>query len=58
MIGRLDRATWVGFAVVALSAVLYWLANRAFDAQRGDFFYLADAFLHGRTWLTVQLGPR
>ena len=36
---------------------LYWLANRAFDAQRGDFFYLADAFLHGRTWLTVQLGP-
>ncbi len=57
MIARLDRATWVGFAVVALSAVLYWLANRAFDAQRGDFFYLADAFLHGRTWLTVQLGP-
>ena len=28
-----------------------------FDAGRGDFFYLADAFLHGRTWLDVVLGP-
>ena len=28
-------------------------ANRRFDAGRGDFFYLADAFLHGRTWLDV-----
>jgi hypothetical protein len=55
--GRIGRATLVGFAIVALSAVLYWLANRFFDAHRGDFFYLADAFLHGRTWLTVQLGP-
>jgi hypothetical protein len=47
----------VGLAVVAISAVLYWLANRQFDAHRGDFFYLADAFLHGRTWLPFQLGP-
>ena len=30
---------------------------RGFDAGRGDFFYLADAFLHGRTWLTFQPGP-
>jgi hypothetical protein len=52
-----DRATVVGFLVVAVSAVVYWLANRQFDAGRGDFFYLADAFLHGRTWLTVRLGP-
>jgi hypothetical protein len=43
--------------MVAVSAVLYWLANRQFDAHRGDFFYLANAFLHGRTWLTFQLGP-
>lgn len=57
MTARVDRATMLGFALVAVSAVLYWLANRFFDAQRGDFFYLADAFLHGRTWLTVQLGP-
>ena len=31
--------------------------DRDFDAGRGDFFYLADAFLHGRTWLTFQPGP-
>ena len=28
--------------------------TRGFDAGRGDFFYLADAFLHGRTWLTFR----
>jgi hypothetical protein len=32
-------------------------SNRNFNAGRGDFFYLADAFLHGRTWLTQALGP-
>ena len=46
----------IGLAVAALSAVLYWLADRRFDAGRGDFFYLADAFLHGRTWLATALG--
>ncbi|HUP55429.1 MAG TPA: hypothetical protein VM408_07975 [Methylomirabilota bacterium] len=46
-----------GLAVVAISAVLYWLANRQFDALRGDLFYLADAFLHGRASLDVRLGP-
>ncbi len=55
--GGVTRGTWVGLGVVVLSGVLYWLADRFFDARRGDFFYLADAFLHGRTWLTVQLGP-
>ena len=53
----IDRGSLAGFAVVAVSAVIYWLANRQFDAGRGDFFYLADAFLHGRTWLDVRLGP-
>jgi hypothetical protein len=57
MTARSDRATWIGLALVAGSAVLYWLANRQFDAGRGDFFYLADAFLHGRTGLSIQLGP-
>ncbi len=56
MTSRIDRATLLGFGVVAVSALLYWLANRAYDAGRGDFFYLADAFLHGRTWLEVPLG--
>ena len=47
----------IGLAVAALSAVIYWLCDRLFDAGRGDFFYLADAFLHGRTSLPVPLGP-
>lgn len=46
-----------GLAVVVVSGLLYWFAGRQFDAGRGDFFYLADAFLHGRTWLTFQPGP-
>jgi len=54
---RLDRATLAGLAIAAVSAAIYWLANRSFDAGRGDFFYLADAFLHGRTWLDSGLGP-
>src|SRR6476620_9831232 len=53
----LDRATVLGLVIVAVSAVIYWLANRAYDAGRGDLFYLADAFLHGRTWLEFQPGP-
>ena len=37
--------------------VVYWLSTASFDAGRGDFFYLADAFLHGRTWLDFAPGP-
>jgi len=51
------RPVLVGVAIVVIAAVIYWLCNRDFDAGRGDFFYLADAFLHGRTWLDVRLGP-
>jgi hypothetical protein len=51
------RGTVTGLALVAVSAVVYWLANRSFEAGRGDFFYLADAFLHGRTWLDFKPGP-
>jgi hypothetical protein len=56
MTARVDRALVLGLGVVAVSAVLYWLANRDFDANRGDFFWLADAFLHGRTWLDFRPG--
>jgi len=52
-----SRSTAVGLAVVGVSAVIYWLANRDYDAGRGDFFYLAEAFLLGRAWLTDALGP-
>jgi len=51
------RETTAGLALVAVSALVYWLADRGFDAGRGDFFYLADAFLHGRTWLDFRPGP-
>ena len=47
----------IGVVLVIVSFAIYWLCNRFFDAFRGDLFYLADAFLHGRTWLTVILGP-
>jgi len=54
---RLDRTTAIGFWLVVISAVVYWFANRDFNAGRGDFFYLAEAFLNGRTWLDFQPGP-
>ncbi len=54
---RPDRASAVGIALVVASAVIYWLCARDFDAGRGDFFYLADAFLHGRTWIEPGIGP-
>jgi hypothetical protein len=57
MTGRPSTTVVVGFVIVAVSALLYWLANRYFDAGRGDLFYLADAFLHGRTSIGVRLGP-
>jgi hypothetical protein len=47
----------MGLALVVVSGLIYWFANRQFDAGRGDLFYLADAFLHGRTWLDFQPGP-
>ena len=45
--------------VVLLAAALavYWLSARDFDSGRPDFIYLADALLHGRTWLEQALGP-
>jgi hypothetical protein len=54
---KADVGVWVGLAVTAVAAVIYWLCARDFDAGRGDLFYLADAFLHGRTWLDFQPGP-
>jgi hypothetical protein len=57
MTRRPSTAVLLGLAVVGISALLYWLANRDFDAGRGDLFYLADAFLHGRTAIDVRLGP-
>ncbi len=54
----LDRSARIGVGVTVVAALVYWLSNKSYDAGRGDFFYLADAFLHGRTWLDVRLGPQ
>ncbi len=54
---RIDRALVVGLVGVGVAALVYWLCARYFDAGRGDFFYLADAFLHGRTYLDFRPGP-
>jgi hypothetical protein len=53
---RFDRGAQIGIGVAIAAMAVYWLSNRMFDATRGDFFYLADAFLHGRVWLDVRLG--
>jgi hypothetical protein len=58
VLGRLDDAAWIGIGLTVAAAIVYWLGNRMYDATRGDLFYLADAFLHGRTWLDVRLGPQ
>jgi hypothetical protein len=54
---RPSRAAVVGIVVAAIASVVYWNSGRDFNAGRGDFFYLADAFLHGRTWLDFRPGP-
>jgi hypothetical protein len=55
--GRLDRMELTGLGLTALSALLFWLCNRLFDAHHGDFFYLADAFLHGRVSIDAATVP-
>lgn len=47
----------IGIGLFVAAVVVYWLSARTFDAGRPDLFYLADAFLHGRTWLSTPFGP-
>ncbi len=56
LLDRFDHKAQVGAAMVVLAFLIYWLSNHLYDATRGDFFYLADAFLHGRVSLDVRLG--
>jgi hypothetical protein len=51
------RTLLAGLGAALAAFVVYWLSNRGFDAGRPDMFYLADAFLHGRTWIASALGP-
>ena len=52
-------ATRRGFGVlVGLLAFVAFLGSaRGYDAGRPDFYFLADAFLHGRTWLEQAFNP-
>ncbi len=50
------RAPFVLALVLAAAASVYWYSARDFSSGRPDFYYLADAFLHGRTWLDRALG--
>lgn len=54
---RQPSAAVIGVLVTGIALFVYWLGNHNFDAGRGDFFYLADAFLKGHTWIDVVLGP-
>lgn len=54
---RSDMTTpLVGVLVAAVALFVYWLGNHNYDAGRGDFFYLAESFLHGHTWVEKALG--
>jgi hypothetical protein len=46
-----------GLLLTVFAFVFYVAAASRFSAGRPDLFYLADAFLHGRTWIDVTLGP-
>jgi hypothetical protein len=50
------RRILLGWLLVGLAAIVYWLSNRFYN-DRPDFFYLAQAFDQGKTWLDIRLGP-
>ncbi|MDP2350183.1 MAG: hypothetical protein Q8M74_03395, partial [Chloroflexota bacterium] len=54
---QVSRSALAGLLLAAGAFLIYWLSNHAFDAGRGDLFYLADAFVHGRVWIENALGP-
>jgi hypothetical protein len=54
---RRRRSPLALLAILAAAFGVFWWSAADFDAGRPDFYYLADAFLHGRTWLEQALGP-
>lgn len=52
-----SRPSLVGLGLVTLAFFLFAVSGYQFNAGRPDLFYLADAFLHGRTWLDHPFGP-
>ncbi len=59
-VARVLRSPWAPLAVGVVAFLLYLPLASQVSRDRPDFFYLADAFLHGRTWLApaVWLGPQ
>ncbi|HTS14944.1 MAG TPA: hypothetical protein VMH24_04700 [Candidatus Sulfotelmatobacter sp.] len=57
---RVLRSPWAPVAVGFVAFLLYLPLASQVQRDRPDFFYLADAFLHGRTWLEPAswLGPQ
>jgi hypothetical protein len=55
--GRPWRDAARPIAFLAAAFILFLASAFRFDAGRPDFYYLADAFVHGRTWLDQALGP-
>ncbi|MGZ3632061.1 MAG: hypothetical protein ACXWQ6_06315 [Candidatus Limnocylindrales bacterium] len=57
---RLLESPWAPVAVGVVAFLLYLPLASQIHRGRPDFFYLADAFLHGRTWLdpAAWLGPQ
>lgn len=45
------RSPWIAIAIGAIALVAYWLADFRSGASSPEFVLLADAFLHGRTWI-------
>ena len=53
---QIDWRGPIGLFVAAVAGSVFFV-SAGFNAGRPDLFYLADAFWHGRTWLSSALGP-
>jgi len=54
---RAWRAAFAIVAIVVVGGAVYLATNLGHSAGRPDFYYLADAFLHGRIWLESPIRP-
>ena len=45
------RSPWIAAAIGAAALLAYWRADFHAGARAPDFFLLAEAFRHGRTWV-------
>ncbi|HET7677520.1 MAG TPA: hypothetical protein VFK38_06675 [Candidatus Limnocylindrales bacterium] len=51
------RSRWTPLLVAAYAAAVYWVIAQRSTTFRPDYFFLADAFLHGRTWVDATGWP-